>query len=175
MRRVRNDWVRGSASAANTLIEYGDFECPTCGAAYWEVKHLLASFGRELAFAFRHFPLAELHPNAELAAEAAEAAGEQGQFWELHDLMFEHQDDLEPASLVNFAGSLGLDVDRFIAELNQGVYQPAVRRDFMDGVRHGVSGTPTFFVNGERYAGPPNARGLERALRGQPPGGAFVW
>lgn len=148
---AERDHVRGPASAPVTLVEYGDYECPHCGRAYPIVKQVQASMGRRLRFVFRNFPLRESHPHAQGAAEAAEAAGAQGKFWEMHDRLFERQFALEDASLMEYALELGLDVERFRQELEGRVYEPRVREDFRSGVMSGVNGTPTFFINGERY------------------------
>jgi protein-disulfide isomerase len=145
------DHVRGPASAPVTLVEYGDYECPHCGRAYPIVKQIQEAMGRRLRFVFRNFPLRESHPHAQSAAEAAQAAGAQGRFWEMHDRLFERQFALDDASLVEYALELGLDVERFRRELERRVYEPRVREDFRSGVTSGVNGTPTFFINGERY------------------------
>jgi protein-disulfide isomerase len=147
------DHILGPADAPVTLVEYGDYECPFCGAAHPIVKALIAAMGGDLRFVFRHFPISTVHPHAEVAAEAAEAAGAQGRFWEMHDLLFENQDRLDAAHMIAFAEALRLDVERFERELAARVYQPRVREDFMSGVRSGVNGTPTFYVNGIRYDG----------------------
>lgn len=163
------DHVKGSPSAAVTLVEYGDFECPHCGAAHAIVKRIQVLLGESLRFVFRHFPLAQMHPHAERAAEASEAAGAQGRFWEMHDLLFEHQQKLADPHLVRFAETLELDVDRFTRELQEGIYRERVREDFMSGVRSGVNGTPTFFINGVRHDGSWDMESLltsiERAAR----------
>jgi protein-disulfide isomerase len=147
------DHSQGPPDAPVTLVEYGDYECPYCGMAYPVVKQLQKAMGRELRFVFRNFPIRESHPHAEHAAEAAEAAGAQGKFWEMHDTLYEHQRALDDASLVRHAERLGLDVARFTADLRQHAFAARVREDFLSGVRSGVNGTPTFFVNGERYEG----------------------
>ncbi|MBV9959405.1 MAG: thioredoxin domain-containing protein [Acidobacteria bacterium] len=147
------DHVQGSPDAAVTLVEYGDFECPHCGAAHLVVKQIQKTLGDQLRFVFRHFPLAQIHPHAERAAEAAEAAGAQGRFWQMHDLLFEHQQSLSDRHLLLYAEAIDLDTDRFARELAEHVYQPRVREDFMSGVRSGVNGTPTFFINGARHDG----------------------
>ena len=164
----KDDWVKGSLDAGVTLIEYGDFQCPFCGEAYWELERLNDAAGDRLAFVYRHFPLVQVHPYAQIAAEAAEAAGAQGRFWEMHGTLFENQADLRPESLLQYAQALGLDMERFSDDLEQHRHRSKVRRDFMEGVRSGVNGTPTFFVNGERYVGPNTAEGLLAALQGQP-------
>ncbi len=147
------DHARGPETAPVTLVEYGDFECPHCGAAHVTIKNIRRLMGQRLRFVFRHFPLTQIHPMAEPAAEAAEAAGAQGQFWEMHDLLFENQQMLDPESLLGFAEELGLDTEKFLRELDKGIYRERVREDFMGGVRSGVNGTPTFFINGVRYDG----------------------
>ena len=151
------DHVLGPPDAPVTLVEYGDYECPHCGAAYPNVEIARRRVGPRLRFGYRHFPLAEIHPHALRAAEAAEAAGAQGQFWPMHALLFENQDALEDEDLVRYAGMLGIDVPRFVAELAEHTWEPRVREDFMTGVRSGVNGTPTFFINGVRHDGPWDA------------------
>jgi protein-disulfide isomerase len=147
------DHINGPDDAPVTLVEYGDYECPYCGMAYPVVKSAQRALGDQLRFVFRNFPLAEAHPHARIAAQAAEAAGAQGKFWEMHDMLFEHQKALETEDLASYADSLGLDSVRFLRELQAGVYEKRVREDFRSGVRSGVNGTPTFFVNGSRYDG----------------------
>lgn len=147
------DHAQGPAEAPVTLVEYGDFECPYCGAAYSIVKATQRRLGNRLRFVFRNFPITTSHPHAELAAEAAEAAGAQGKYWELHDALYEHQRNLDMAHLVGYAERLGLDVARFERDLREHRYRDRVREDFMSGVRSGVNGTPTFFINGLRYDG----------------------
>jgi protein-disulfide isomerase len=147
------DHAQGAVDAPVTLVEYGDYECPYCGRAYPIVKAVQKAIGPRLRFIFRNFPLSEAHPNAANAAEAAETAGEQGKFWEMHDTLFEHQKALRPRDLVAHATRLGLDSDRFQRELESHAHVERVREDFMSGVRSGVNGTPTFFINGERHDG----------------------
>jgi len=161
------DWVRGSPHSQITLIEYGDFECPFCGEAYGELKEVEAAAGDRVAFVFRHFPLSQMHPHAQLAAEAAEAAGAQGRFWEMHDMLFENQEQLDGAALLTYAGALELDLRRFSTDLQTHRHRPKVRADFMDGVRSGVNGTPTLFLNGELYEGPHSADALLAAIEGR--------
>jgi protein-disulfide isomerase len=145
------DHAQGPADAAVTLVEYGDYQCPHCGRAYPIVKKVQEHFGARLCFVFRNFPLATVHPNAEHAAEAAEAAASQGRFWEMHDALFEHQDALDDRHLGQYAELAGLDRVRFDRELKDGAHVHRVREDFMSGVRSSVNGTPTFFINGRRY------------------------
>src|SRR6266566_7014420 len=148
-----SDHAAGPDDAPVTLVEYGDYECPYCGMAHPIVKRAQRELGNRLRFIFRNFPLAESHPHARLAAEAAEAAAAQGKFWEMHDMLFEHQDALETEDLLGYAKSLGLDAAQFARDLEAGTYAKRVRDDFRSGVRSGVNGTPTFFVNGSRYDG----------------------
>jgi protein-disulfide isomerase len=145
------DHVSGPADAPVTLVEYGDFECPYCAMAFPIVKAAQQKLGDRLRFAFRHFPLREAHPHAQHAAMASEAAAAQGRFWAMHDALFSDPGSLDDPALVARARRLGLDVARFEAELAEGLYAPRVREDFRSGVRSGVNGTPTFFVNGLRY------------------------
>jgi len=145
------DHVRGPADAPVTLVEYGDYECPYCGAAYPIIKEVQARMGRRLRFAFRNFPIATSHPHAKQAAEAAEAAATQGRFWQMHDLLYENQRHLRDRDLRAYAGKLGLDIGRFDEELAEHVHADRIREDFMSGVRSGVNGTPAFYINGTRH------------------------
>ena len=145
--------LRGSPDAPVVLVEYGDFECPYCGAAYAVLKKLEKDLPDTLAVVFRHFPLVNVHPHAQLAAEAAEAAGAQGRFWRMHDVLFEHQDALAPADLMKYAIALQLDLNRFAGDLSGHVFLPKVRDDMQGGLQSGVQGTPSFFINGVRHQG----------------------
>jgi CRP-like cAMP-binding protein len=152
------------------LVEYGDFECPFCSRTTGTVDALMARFGDDLRYVFRHLPLADVHPNAILAAEAAEAAAAQGAFWEMHDRLFTHQDQLEPPDLLTHAAVLGLDVERFSRELGTGIHAARVRDDVASAEASGATGTPTFFVNGRRQVGRYDEEALAAALTGgQPP------
>ena len=142
------DHVVGPAHAPVTVVEYGDFECPNCKQAAPAVKSLLAQFDERVRFAFRHFPLEEVHPHALHAAEVAEIAGAQGKFWQMHDLLFDNQAHLKPAQLHGYAERLQLDMARYTAELDDHIYLQRVREHQDSGRRSGVRGTPTFFVNG---------------------------
>jgi protein-disulfide isomerase len=148
---IERDHIRGNPDAPLTLLEYGDFECPYCGAAYPIVDQVRQRMGDRLRFVFRHFPLTQIHPHAEHAAEAAEAASAQGKFWEMHDMLYEHQKALDDLDLAQYATDLGLDVVQFQADLVGHAYAGRVREDFMSGMRSGVNGTPTFFINGQRH------------------------
>jgi len=161
------DHVQGPVEAPMALVEYGDYECPYCGEAHPIVKAVQAQLGERLSFAFRNFPLANVHPHAEHAAEAAEAAGAQGQFWEMHDLLFENQDALDDESLEELASSLGLDSQRLVDEVLKRVYEGRLREDLVSGIKNGVNGTPTFFVNGVLYEGEPEVDSLVAALTGR--------
>ena len=158
------DHIQGTDDATITLVEYGDYECPHCGRAYPIVKAVQRHFGPKLRFVFRNFPLNEAHPHAEAAAETAEAAAAQGRFWEMHDLLFENQRALAFDDLVVYATNAGLDVTRYVGELKERVHLPRVKEDFTSGVRSGVNGTPTFFINGARFDGNWDAAGLIAAI-----------
>jgi len=145
------DHIQGPADAVVTLVQYGDYECPYCGEAYPIVKQLQARMGERLRFVFRNFPISTSHPHAEHAAEAAEAADAQGWFWEMHDLLYERQNRLTDPDLHAYAEELGLDVERFDKEMAEHVHATRVHEDFMTGVRSGVNGTPTFYINGVRH------------------------
>jgi len=159
------DHIEGSSDAAVTLLEYGDYECPYCGAAYPIVKQIQETMGDRLRFVFRNFPITTAHPHAEQAAEAAEAAAAQGKFWPMHDLLYENQQRLEDDDLAGYAEQLGLDVARFRRELAEHAHAQRVREDFMSGVRSGVNGTPTFYIDGVRYEGSYDGDSLLEALR----------
>ena len=156
----KRDHCLGPDDAPVTLLEYGDYECPYCGRSYAIIKRIQDYFGDQLRFAFRNFPLTQVHPHAQHAAEAAEAAGAQGMFWEMHNMLFENQDALDDPSLREYALVLELDMERFDTEMMTHVYAQHVREDFMSGVRSGVNGTPTFYLNGVRYDGPWDGNGL---------------
>ena len=161
------DHVLGDAGALVTLIEYGDFECPYCGRAYPILKRVKQRLGSRLRFAFRHFPLGEIHPHAEHAAEAAESAaarGGPGAFWAMHDMIFEHQSALDDASLARYATRAGVEGEAVLTDLLEGRYQQVIRASFMSGVKSGVNGTPTLFIDGIRYDGPRDEETLVAAL-----------
>ncbi len=158
------DHVRGAPEAPVTLVEYGDFQCPYCGEAYPVVNELRARFGDQLRFVFRHMPQAGLHPRAQAAAEAAEAAGAQDRFWEMHDRLFNHQHELSDAELRNHAAAIGLKVERFDRELQERLHAAHVRADYQSGVRSGTPSTPRFFVNGVIHLGSPTLPELEQAI-----------
>ena len=147
------DHIRGPAQAPVTLVEYGDYECPYCGLAHPVVQRILDDLGPRLRFVFRHFPLGQVHPNAEPAAEAAEFAGARGRFWEMHDGLYENQDRLRPQLLFALAEALELPAEDLREALAVGTYEPKIRADFLGGVRSGVNGTPTFFINDRRHDG----------------------
>lgn len=159
-----HDHSEGAPDAPVTLVEYGDYECPYCGEAYPELKTVQRLMGDQLRFVFRNFPLAEAHPHAVAAAAMAEAAAGIGKFWQMHDLLYEHQDALDPASLARYGAAVGLDNESIRAALS-GAHDDKLRHDFISGVRSGVNGTPTLFINGERYDGPRDAESLVHWLR----------
>jgi protein-disulfide isomerase len=161
--RAARDHIRGDREAAVMLVEYGDYECPACGLAHGVLPRLLAQSQGRIALVFRNFPLSALHPHAETAAEAAEAAGAQGRFWEMHDVLFQNQDALDVDSLLAYADALTLDLVRFADDLDSRRFAARVREDFLSGVRSGVSGTPTFFINGLRHEGGLQALGAALA------------
>ena len=158
------DHIRGPLVAPVTVVEYGDFECPYCGQAEPVVRELLRDFG-DVRYVWRHLPLNDVHPNTQLAAEAAEAAADQGAFWEMHDLLFAHQDALRPNDLVSYAEQLGLDVERFASDLREHAGAARVAEDVDSADLSGVSGTPTFFVNGRRHYGAYDIATLSAAVR----------
>jgi Na+/H+ antiporter NhaA len=160
---AKHDRTRGPDDASVTVVEYGDFECPYCGRAEDAVRELLAD--TDLRYVWRHLPLTEVHPNAQLAAEAAEAAAAQGAFWEMHDLLLAHQDRLRAVDLVEYAGELGLDQDRFRDELRRHVYAPKIAKHVHSADLSGVSGTPTFFINGQRHYGAYDIETLKASVK----------
>jgi protein-disulfide isomerase len=145
------DHIQGPADAEVTLVEYGDYECPHCGRAYPIVKRVQKHFGKRLRFVFRNFPLGEMHPHAEGAAEAAEFCGAQGKFWEMHDLIYENQERLSGPLYLELAQKIGVTPAALRASLEKREFLARVRADFTGGVRSGVNGTPTFFINGQRH------------------------
>jgi len=150
----------GPIDAPVTFVEFGDYQCPHCRQAQSVVRDLREHLGNRLCYVFRHFPISTSHPNAQHAAEAAEAAAAQGKFWEMHDYLYEHQVALDDEHLVQYAAELGLDTERFERELAEHVYEDRVREDFVSGVRSGVNGTPSFYINGVRYDGPWDVESL---------------
>jgi protein-disulfide isomerase len=161
------DHTLGDETAEVTLTEYGDFECPHCGAAYPVLKRVKQRLGKRLRFVFRHFPIGDIHPHAEHAAEAAESVAARGganAFWATHDLLFEHQRALDDVSLGRYAARAGVDGEAVLEDLALERYQGAVRESFMSGVRSGVNGTPTLFIDGIRYDGPRDEETLVAAL-----------
>lgn len=161
---TEQDHVQGREDAKATLAEYGDYECPHCGTAYAIVKRVQKHFGKDLRFVFRNFPLSEIHPQAESAAETAEFAGAQGKFWEMHDGLFENQTQLGDKLYLELAKALDLSAKALQKALQEGQYKNRVRADFSSGVRSGVNGTPTFFINGKRHDGPFDYESLVLAI-----------
>jgi protein-disulfide isomerase len=161
----QRDHIIGPETAPVTLLEYGDYECPYCRRAHVVIQKLRQLIGDRFRFAFRNFPLKEVHPHAQQAAEAAEAAGEQGKFWEMHDTLFEHQNALDGVSLLQYATLLGLDIRRFTRELTAHVHAERVLEDFATGVQSGVTGTPAFFIRELRFEGPHDLESLLTAIQ----------
>jgi protein-disulfide isomerase len=159
-----DDHVQGPENAEVTLVEYGDYECPHCGIAYPVVKRIQKHFGKRLRFVFRNFPLSESHPDAESAAETAEFAGAHGKFWEMHDLLFENQKRMSGALFLELTRKLQLSVPALSQALEDKQFEDRVRTEFSGGVRSGVNGTPTFFINGTRHDGPFDFADLVQAI-----------
>jgi protein-disulfide isomerase len=149
----KNDHIRGPANAPVSLVEYGDYECPHCGLVYPTVKRVQSHFRRQMRFVFRHFPLSEVHPYAEIAAEGAEFAGAAGMLWDMHDALFESQSMLSVPTIFRLGTALGLPEAAMRLALETGEHRKKVRSDFMSGIHSGVNGTPTFFINGARHDG----------------------
>lgn len=161
------DHFRGSAQAPVTLVEYGDYQCPYCGAAYPIVKALESQFGPKLRVVFRNFPLRALHAHAEAAAEAAEAAAAQGRFWQMHDVLFENQTDLSERALASYSRLVVDDPERWLHDVQRRAFLARVEEDFSSGVQSGVSGTPTFYLNGRRHEGSYRLEALARAVEAE--------
>ena len=158
------DHARGASTAPVTLLMYGAYECPHCVEANKIVKEVESRLGARLRFVFRHFPRTNVHPHAEAAAEVAEAAGDQGKFWEMHDTLFAHFNQLDGEHLVLYARELELDMERFEGAINRRSFAPRVQEDFMSGERSGVRATPTFFINGARHKGAWDIDALLKAV-----------
>ena len=159
------DHIQGPVNAPINLVEYGDFECPYTGHAYPIVREIKREFGETLCFVFRNFPLNEIHPHAQQAAEAAEAAASQDKFWDMHDYLFEHQNALDDTHLQEYARTVGLDIKKFEEEILRHVYAPKIKDSLINGVKSGVEGTPTFFLNGIRYEGSWDLETMLKTLR----------
>ncbi|MDR6735608.1 MULTISPECIES: thioredoxin domain-containing protein [unclassified Sphingobacterium] len=147
------DHILGNGQADLTIVEYGDYQCPHCGTAHPIIKEMMAELGSQIRFVFRNFPLSEMHPYAKSAALAAEAASLQGKFWEMHDAIFENQNALNDEWLLDMAQKLDLDMDKFRSALKDESLLDRVEGDFESGMMSGVNGTPTFFVNGQKFDG----------------------
>ena len=163
-----DDYSQGPANAVVTLVEYGDYECPHCEQGYSIVKEAQRRLDLRLRFVFRNFPLTQIHPHAQQAAEAAEAAGAQGLFWEMHERLFERQRELNIQHLVRYAREIGADEHRLFNDLTSHAYSQRVRADFLSAIRSGVNGTPTFFINGNRHHGAGDIDSLMEALEAKP-------
>jgi protein-disulfide isomerase len=160
------DHARGPPTAPITIVEYGDYECPSCLNAVPIIREVRRLLGDQLRFVFRHFPQSSIHPHASVAAEAAEAAAEQGKFWEMHEALFGHQNELAEIDLSHLALSLGLEIYKFETSLGRQQHYPQILADFDSGVRSGVNKTPTLFMNGRRYDGPIDAKSIAAAASG---------
>lgn len=158
------DWIRGALEAPLTVLEYADFECSRCGTAARLLREVCAAYEDQVRWVFRHFPMTTVHPRALSAAEAAEAAGAQGAFWPMHDLLFSNQDCLEHPYFLAFAEQVGIDDIQFALDLGERRYLQAIERDFRYGVRDGANGTPSIFIGGRRYDGPLERNAIEEAL-----------
>src|SRR6266404_7703534 len=158
------DHMQGPADAPLTLVEYGDYQCPYCGEAHSVIKRLQKALGKKLRFVFRNFPLTQAHAYALVAAEAAEAAALQGKFWEMHDFIYENQEDLDPAALPAWAERVGLDLEEFGTAITQGEIIERIKEDRASGINSGVNGTPCFFINGARYDGTADYDPMHAAL-----------
>ena len=161
----KRDHTIGPWNAEVVIVEYGDFECPYCAAAEPVFRALRETLPNSVLFAYRHFPLGEAHPHALHAAEASEAAGAQGKFWEMHDMLYENQEKLKPQDLAGYAMALKLD-ERFVKDVNAGTFTARIKHDFQTGLMSGVNGTPSLFINGERYDGERDVASLLEVLRG---------
>lgn len=172
----KTDHIQGNENAPVTLVEYGDYECPYCGQAYPIVKELQKLEGQSLRFVFRNFPLSQVHPHAVHAAFAAESAAKQGKFWEMHDKLYENQQALEDHDLLMYARELGLETTQFTKDMNASKIEELVQDDFQSGIRSGVNGTPTFFINGIRHDGSYELKALraeiEKAAKNKKKGNA---
>jgi len=162
----KRDHIEGNPDAKMILLEYGDYQCPYCGAAYPIVKKIQKELGDKLGFVFRNFPITNAHPYAEWAAETAEGSSAQGKFWEMHDYLYENQTSLgDEAFFAKYEGKLKLDVAKLAQEVAQHAYSGRIEEDYMSGIRSGVNGTPTFYINGVRYDGYPGHVQLTEALK----------
>lgn len=159
-----HDHVRGIDTASITLIEYADFECPYCARAHQSLTALLPKYGKDVRLVYRHMPLTDMHPDATPAAEASEAAGAEGKFWEMHDALFEGQDDLSDEAIVAMATHIGFDVDKLQDAMEQGTYAQKVASDAASGRKAGAHRTPTFFINGVQFDGDSDEESLDRAI-----------
>jgi protein-disulfide isomerase len=159
------DHMLGSPDAPVTLVEYGDYECPYCGMAYPIVESVRRRMGDNMRFVFRHFPLTQIHPHAQYAAEMAEAGGERGMFWQMHGMLYQNQQALEVQDLSLYAAQIGIPPEWAATALSTHAFAPRVREHFLSGVRSGVNGTPTFFINGERHDGGWDERSLFTAVQ----------
>jgi protein-disulfide isomerase len=158
------DHITGNKDAPITLVEYGDFQCPHCGRAFPIIKNILENLEGNLLFVYRHFPLSKAHPEARMAAVAAEAADRQGLFWEMYNVLFENQRQLKNDAIMRYAGMIGLNLEQFESDIQDEALHKKVENDFMSGLKSGVNATPTFFVNGIKYEDSWDGKSLEEYL-----------
>jgi protein-disulfide isomerase len=168
------DHIKGKMDAPVVLVEYGDFQCPHCGAAHPMIKEIEKKFNDRMAFVFRHFPLSEVHPDAQSAAVAAEAAANQRKFWQMHDLIFENQANLSPNALLRMAETLNLNLKIFQQDIRDPKLFEKVEANFESGIISGVNGTPSFYINGVKYEGPYEFQSLVHAIDHAIPGNKTV-
>lgn len=161
------DHIQGNKNATITLVEYGDYQCPACGLAFPILKKVQKQFSKNLLLVFRHFPLIEIHPYAEVAAETAEFAGQHNKFWEMHDLLYTHQKDLTLPLLFELTQSIGLSETELQFELQNGTFKGKIKSDFLSGVYSGVDSTPTLFINGHKHEGPYDFETLVETIEHQ--------
>jgi len=166
-----SDWVKGAKTQKIVLIEYSDFQCPACGAYYPVTRQLVEEFGENIAFVYRHFPLRQIHQNAELAARAAEAAGKQNKFWGMHDLIFENQKEWSNKKnvkefFVKYADALNLNKEQFVVDFDSREIKDKINADYQSGLRFNVNATPTFFLNGEKLQNPRNYEDFKSLIQG---------
>ncbi len=159
-----HEWILGNPDAEVTLLEYGDFECPYCAEARPVLEGLVKDYPGNVRLVFRHFPITSTHPHAEMAAEVAEAAGAQGKFWEMYDMIYTHQEHMDFEDLRGYAQDIGLDMQQFDDAMKGRIYQKEVKKDFKDGIQDGVNGTPTIFINRQRYDGPREREAMLEAI-----------
>jgi protein-disulfide isomerase len=159
------DHIQGNPNASIELVEYGDYECPYCGEAFYEIKKIQKELGDDLKFVFRNFPLTNIHQNAFAAAVSSEVAADFDKFWQMHDILFENQNALDDEDLVSYAKRIGLDEKVFVAKFSDSKYEEKIEEDMESGLRSGVNGTPSFYINGKKYDGDYTANAIVEYIR----------